>query len=101
MNELTPDMDTLSLIRAHFEGPEGLIERPFRQDAAFRSLCEDYQACAEALARWNCSAAVAAVDRRKEYADLLAQLDREIRTWLRAAGQRQNRPESDGQTRHP
>jgi len=75
---------TVSLIKSCFTGQDELIERAYRRIESFRILCEDYLACSASLERWNRSASEIAPLRRREYADLLAELDREIRCWLEA-----------------
>ena len=79
---MTPD--TMSLIKACFAGRDVLIERALRQNAEFLTLCEDYHACSAALAYWKSCASADATLRRREYADLLVDLDREIQRWLEA-----------------
>jgi hypothetical protein len=65
-----------------FEGWESYIEHSCQMNSEFRSLCEDYAVCARALENWQASDAAVAVQRQKEYAKWLAELEQEIRSWL-------------------
>jgi hypothetical protein len=72
----------LSLITAHFAGQDLLIERAYRQDASFRSLCEDYRDCVDVIERLRNEGSAIAATRREEYTELLEELGCEIRDWL-------------------
>ena len=74
---------TLSLILTNFEGSNDIIERTFRQNADFRSLCEDYYTCHQALKRWQVSGAAAAAQRQQEYTEWLTELEQDVRDWLK------------------
>jgi hypothetical protein len=50
----------------------------FRENQNFQTICDDYRICAESLKRWNQSTSKEAPSRRKEYADLLQELEAEI-----------------------
>jgi len=52
-------------------------------DLDFRSLCQDYEDCARALTRWS-QAAETSPDRVAEYAEILSELEQEIRDSLDA-----------------
>ena len=65
-----------------FKGWESCIEHSCNNNSEFRSLCEDYVVCARALENWQASDATVAVQRQKEYAEWLAELEQEIRSWL-------------------
>ena len=67
-----------------FPGRGEAIRRLFRENENFHTICEDYGLCAEALKRWNESASQQAPARRKEYAELLDDLESEIRKYLNA-----------------
>jgi hypothetical protein len=72
----------LNLITARFAGRDLLIERAYRHDASFRSLCEDYRDCADAIERLHKEGSTIAAVRREEYTELLEELGCEIRDWL-------------------
>ena len=74
--------DVLKLIKHRFAGREELIERAFRHDVTFRSLCRDYRDCHRALARLRREDSAHAALRRAEYMELLDELGCEIRGWL-------------------
>lgn len=76
--------DIPALIRTSFPGRDPLIERVFHDNQTFRDLCQDYRRCAAALNRWSARADAEAVPRQQEYAELLAELGREIESWLDA-----------------
>ena len=81
---MNPDADTLTLISAAFTDGDELIGRAFRRSESFRSVCEDYRECATALEHWKKLETVEAHLRRREYAELLVELGREIQIWLEA-----------------
>ena len=76
--------DVLDLIKARFTGRESLIERAYRHDLSFRSMCEDYHDCVDALERLRKEDSIGALKRREEYDELLEELGCEIRDWLGA-----------------
>ena len=67
-----------------FPGRGDDIKRLFRENENFHTICKDYGLCAEALKRWNESKAKDAPARRSEYAELLEDLESEIRKYLDA-----------------
>jgi hypothetical protein len=73
---------SIARVIKHFNGWESYIEHSCHNDSEFRSLCEDYAVCDRALENWQASDAVVALQRRKEYAEWLADLEREIQNWL-------------------
>lgn len=76
--------DTLSLVQASFPGRETLIESAFYANSTFRLLCDDYHVCVTALDHWRRREGQGSPDRQREYAEMLADLGREIETWLEA-----------------
>jgi hypothetical protein len=76
--------DTKSCVTAAFPGRVSLIERAYRENSSFRSLCRDYRTCAEVLEGWRRSDDKASSPRSREYAELLSELGREIEWWLEA-----------------
>ena len=74
----------LTLMRASFPGRERLVERTYREDEAFRALCRDYRTCVAALHRFEQPGATQAPPLWREYAELKAELESEIRSWLNA-----------------
>jgi len=74
--------DSIARVIKHFKGWECYIECSCLENSEFRSLCEDYAVCARALEKWQASDATVADQRRKEYAEWLAELQQEIRSWL-------------------
>ena len=78
------DEATLAKVRRRFAGSEAAVDRAFETREAFRGLCRDYVACANALARWQTSESEGAPIRAAEYSELLDELTREIETQLHA-----------------
>ena len=74
----------VSSVVDRFKHRAEMIEAAFKQSHDFRTLAKDHQSCTRALDRWNRSASAVAVQRREEYAALLAELDHEIQDWLDA-----------------
>ena len=74
--------DSLARVTKHFDGWECYIQCSYNENDEFRSLCEDYAACARSLENWQASDAAVAVQRQNEYAELLAELKQEIHSWL-------------------
>ena len=73
---------SIARVIKQFKGWESYIERSCHKNSEFRSLCEDYAVCARALENWQASDAAVAVQRQKEYAEWLAELEQEIHSWL-------------------
>lgn len=88
--------DTLTLIQKSFSGQGELIERAFRENRPFRSLCEDYRECNEAVGRWRHRRSADALQRLREYEELLVELDREVQACLEALASREKRCGSPG-----
>lgn len=61
-----------------FPDRKGSILRFFKENENFQIICDDYRQCSKALERWNQSASEEAAGNRKEYADLLQELELEI-----------------------
>jgi hypothetical protein len=74
--------NTRELVSSAFPDREELIERAYEEDGSFRDLCQDYRKCAAALERWRGADSEASSSRAKEYAELLAELERELEDWL-------------------
>jgi hypothetical protein len=68
----------LSHVFSRFPDQKTVILRLLRDSDSFRTLCRDYQECANALAYWKRTRAEEAPLRRKEYDELLEELDQEI-----------------------
>lgn len=68
----------LSHVFSRFPGEKAVILRLLQDSDPFRTLCRDYQECANALAYWKGTAAEEAPLRLKEYDELLKELEQEI-----------------------
>jgi hypothetical protein len=62
------------------------VARRLAADSEFRSLCQEYEVCAQALAHWS-QAAQESPDRVTEYTQLLEELEQEIREILETESQ--------------
>ena len=74
----------VSSVVERFKHRAEVIEAAFKQSHDFRILAKDHESCSRALDRWNRAESAIAVQRREEYAVLLAELDHEIQDWLDA-----------------
>ncbi len=63
----------LTLVIEHFPDLRSEVATLFDQDAVFRELCEDYEACSKALARQESNEAL-----RREYTALRLRLETEL-----------------------
>ncbi len=69
---------SLFIVMKQFPDNKVAIKRLFAESENFRSVCEDYQICSEALRHWNQSVSEEATARREEYAAILRDLEGEI-----------------------
>jgi len=76
------DAVTLTMMKRRFVGREAAVERAFGTSESFRGLCRDYLASLAALARWQESDSEDAAHRSAEYAELVAELTRELEAHL-------------------
>ena len=58
------------------------MQRLFRGNPSFQSLCEDYRDCLAALQQWEQSTSEEAPDLTGAYAELLGELEQEVRQFL-------------------
>jgi hypothetical protein len=73
---------SLFLIMKHFPGHEDILRRMYIRNETFKSICNDYQKCAEAVEYWKRSNLEKAPLRADEYATLLMELEEEICEYL-------------------
>lgn len=71
-----------SKTKIRFPDQKDSIILRFRKNINFQTLCDDYKKCAEAVEHWNQSELTEAPARRKEYSNLLPDLEEEIRQYL-------------------
>ena len=76
------EADVLGLIQAAFGERGATAVYLFRVDEGFRSLCEDYYDCVISMERLSDRSTGQPDRRRREYAELLLDLDREIQDWV-------------------
>jgi hypothetical protein len=69
---------SLPIVLLRFPDHKDKIKRLFMKNETFRSLCEDYRQCSEALHYWSRSSSEEAPARRDEYGNLLQDLSEEI-----------------------
>ncbi len=68
----------LFLVTERFPNRKKLFHQLHAFDEAFQSLCENYQQCSEALRFWSASSSENAPERKREYGELLHELEIEI-----------------------
>ena len=73
---------SLFLIMERFPDRGDNLRRMYLKSETFKTICEDFKKCAEAIEYWNRSNHENASKRAKEYSDLLAELEEEIRDYL-------------------
>jgi hypothetical protein len=72
----------LFIVLRRFPERKDCVKRLFEENDNFRSVCEDYRNCAEAVQYWNQSESEEASVRREEYAAILRDLEGEILEFL-------------------
>ena len=81
----------LSLLIKRFPEESQALHRLFQGSLSFQSLCNDYRECLAALQNWQQSSSEEAPAWRAEYANLLLELEQEVRQYLQIqAGPRGN-----------
>lgn len=73
---------SLFLVMKRFPDREDILRRMYLRNETFKSICEDYQKCEEALRYWSKSERAEAQERQREYLDLLYELNSEIQQSL-------------------
>jgi transposase len=71
-----------SLIVDRFPGEGLALRRLFKKSPSFQSLCNDYRECLAALQHWQQSTSEDAPAWRAECAQLLLELEQEVRQYL-------------------
>jgi hypothetical protein len=77
-----PQNAALASVLENFPGAVARIRELFLQSADFQSLCEDYRECLANWRHWRQADSEQAPDYRKIYAELLQELEQEIRQSL-------------------
>jgi hypothetical protein len=72
----------LSLIMDRFPEERQALRCLFQESLSFQSLCNDYRECLVALQSWQQSTSEEAPAWRDEYANLLLELEHEVRQYL-------------------
>ena len=75
---------TLNLVMKNFPDHKKILETLFRQNESFRSMCEDFLDCVQAMEYWCKSPSdnKNAPELCEEYKALYADLKKEIAKWL-------------------
>ena len=81
----------LSQVIIRFSDQKRKVLQLLQEKDSFRSLCGDYQQCAEALAYWNRATEEVAPLRRQEYSALLRELEQEIVEYLETQNRHEER----------
>jgi len=69
-------------VMKRFPEARAALQRLFRGNPSFQSLCDDYRDCLAALQHWLQSSSVEAPDLARAYAELLGELEQEVRQFL-------------------
>jgi len=69
-------------ILKRFPEERATLQRLFGGNPSFQSLCDDYRDCLAALQHWKQSSSVDAPDLARAYAELLGELEQEVRQFL-------------------
>lgn len=75
--------DKAQFIRERFPNNNDTIDCLLAEDPEFLDLCEDYEACVNALRYWSDSCAPEAETRVDEYSTLVRELEEEITRIIR------------------
>ena len=81
--ENTPPKAALASVMEKFPEAVNSIWELFQQSASFQSLCEDYRDCLGAWQYWRQDASEDAPALCQSYAELLQELEQEIRQYLK------------------
>ena len=76
---------SLLYVLNRFPSRKDAICRFFRENEEFQTICDDYRRCLEAIKRWDQSQLEEASARRREYVELLQELELEISRILNEA----------------
>ena len=68
----------LFLVMQRFPDRRDVLRHRFLNSESFKSICQDYQICSEALAYWAKSEHEKASDRYREYSMLLNEMESDI-----------------------
>jgi hypothetical protein len=71
----------LSVLK-RFPEERAALQRLFRKNASFQSLCDDYRDCLAALQYWDQSTSGEAPALARAYTELLGELEEEVRQFL-------------------
>lgn len=81
VSNVLPD-PCLERVIERFSHRKSLIEREYARCETFQGLCDDWLVCSDAFQRWRSAEGSLAQSRRSEYQALMAELEREIASWL-------------------
>ncbi len=73
----------LFLVIERFPDRRDLFKRLYAEQEGFRSLCENYRQCIDALCYWAHADTKVAPERHREYHSILHELEKEIRRYRR------------------
>jgi hypothetical protein len=78
----TSQTEPLAAVLKKFPGAKAKIRYLFQHSPSFRSLCEDYRDCLSAWQYWRRAASEEAPTVCRSYAELILELEEEIRQYL-------------------
>lgn len=73
----------LFLVIERFPDRRDVFKRLYAEQEGFRSLCDNYRQCLDALHYWAHADQTTAPNRHREYRSLLHELERELRQYCR------------------
>jgi hypothetical protein len=76
----------LAAVLERFPGHTAVLHQLFQGSSSFQSLCEDYRDCLAAWQYWQQEASEDAPALSQSYAELLRELEEEVRQYLELAG---------------
>ncbi|MDD3580398.1 MAG: hypothetical protein PHW74_05175 [Desulfobacca sp.] len=77
-----PQSPALASVLENFPEEGAKIRQLFQQSPSFQSLCEDYRDCLAAWEYWRQASAQEAPELSRSYAELLQELEQEVRQYL-------------------
>ena len=73
---------SLFSVISRFPERKQLVQRLFRENETFRTLCDDYGKCVETLSYWNRATSEDSLALREDYTALIREIEDEIRQFI-------------------
>ncbi len=91
---------TLAPVLEKFPEVKAKIQQLFQQSPSFQSICEDYRDCLAAWQHWRQATSEEAPALCQSYAELLQELDQEVREFLEQESAPGSSPETGQETEY-